>query len=105
MTGTMMIAASTARGKWYNSGVAHSKQATTQAQANSVDQPLFAPTYRFSAERENDPPVQSETERDSATASLSHSSFQTFPLCPGMRSHVGFTSRPCNAARSCSHKS
>ena len=57
ITAIMMIAASTAWGRWYSKGVNNSSTTTTARLVNTLDSPDTAPACRLTAEREKEPEV------------------------------------------------
>jgi len=55
ITAMMMIAASTACGRWYSSGVRNSSVSSTNSAVITELRPVLAPEFMFTAERENEP--------------------------------------------------
>jgi hypothetical protein len=65
-TATTTMAASTACGTWRSVGVNSSSASSTTATEKTVAQPVCAPAYRLSAERENDELVANAPDRPEA---------------------------------------
>ena len=84
---TSTMAASTARGTWCSSGVSTSRATSTTTTENTVAQPVRAPAYRLSAERENEElvgkaPLKPETSLARPWPIRSWFWSQRWPRCP-----------------------